>query len=278
MDHPDHRISTEQAAGIDSPAAGGLSVRNLAVEFKGPRGAVPAVCGVDLSVQRGRVTALVGESGCGKSVTAAAIMGLLPAGGRLTGGRIDVDGVCVSAIKGARRRALNGRLIGMIFQDPVESLDPLYTVGRQMTEALTDRDGLTGRQAAQQAVDRLAALGLPDPAALMGRYPFELSGGMCQRVLIAAAMLQRPRYLIADEPTTALDVTVQKKILSELWQMSRDQDVGILLITHDLGVVAEIADTVYVMQHGRILESGAVLDVFDRPQSAYTRLLLDAIL
>lgn len=274
MDHP---TDTEQRSDSDQPAAG-LSVRGLAVEFRGPRGVVQAVRGIDLSVQRGQVAALVGESGCGKSVTAAAVMGILSPGGRQTAGQIHVDGLCVSALKGAQRRALNGHLIGMIFQDPAASLDPLYTVGRQMTEGLAGRGSLPRRQAARQAVDLLAAVSLPDPAALMRRYPFELSGGMCQRVMIAMAMLQQPRYLIADEPTTALDVTVQKQILSELHQMSRKRDVGILLITHDLGVVAEIADTVFVMQHGRILESGTVFDVFDRPESAYTRLLLDAIL
>lgn len=255
----------------------GLQVQGLKVDFKVGAGRIQAVKGVDILVKRGLITALVGESGSGKSVTAFSIMGLLAENGFKTGGQITIDGK-PPGVRGKRQKKKSGALVGMIFQDPAESLNPLYTVGSQMMEGMIYHQQISKAQAWEKSIAHLKALHLQNPEHLMGKYPFELSGGMCQRVMIAIAMSLEPKYLIADEPTTALDVTVQKQILSELHGMSREKQMGVLLITHDLGVVAEVADEVYVMQNGRVVESGDVYKVFQNPGSTYTRNLLNAIL
>lgn len=256
----------------------GLQVRGLKVDFKIEDGVVHALKGVDLSVKKGKITALVGESGSGKSVTSLAVMGLLASNTLLCEGTITIDGKEVSKLSKKERQSTNGSIVGMIFQDPVDSLNPLYTVGNQMIEGLVHHQKLTKAEAREKAISQLRAVNLQNPEALMKKYPFELSGGMCQRVMIALTMSLEPQYLIADEPTTALDVTVQKQILSEIYRMSREKNVGVLFITHDLGVVAEIADEVFIMQHGEVVESGDVYEIFNHPVNAYTKTLLNAIL
>lgn len=255
-----------------------LSVKDLYVEFQTATGIVSAVNGVNLEIPRGKITALVGESGSGKSVTSLAIMGLLPYNGKVTKGSIQADGQDFQELSGRQREQLNGTVLGMIFQDPSASLDPLYTVGDQMVEGIVEHQRISRQEAREKAEAYLESVHLPTPHLLMGKYPFELSGGMCQRVMIAATMALQPRYLIADEPTTALDVTVQRQILTEIYRLSRLEDVGVLFITHDLGVVAEIADQVSIMQHGEIVEAGEVDRIFHHPSHLYTRQLLNAIL
>ncbi len=255
-----------------------LRIQGLKVDFKIAEEEVHAVRGVDLTVNKGRITALVGESGSGKSVTSLAVMGLLRSNVLQIEGKIFVDGVEITALKKKERQKLNGCRLGMIFQDPVDSLNPLYTVGNQMIEGMMRHQKISSAQAREKAIYQLNAVNLSNPEHLMKKYPFELSGGMCQRVMIAIAMSLEPKYLIADEPTTALDVTVQKQILSEIYRTCRGKNVGVLFITHDLGVVAEVADDVYIMKNGTIVESGDVFQIFQRPSSDYTKKLLNAIL
>ncbi len=256
----------------------GLWVRGLKVDFKIPTGVVHAVKGVDLSVKKGRITALVGESGSGKSVTSLAMMGLLPSNVLQAEGQVWADGEELLSLKKKERLKKNGAKMGMIFQDPVDSLNPLYSVGNQMIEGIRQHQKISKEQAREKAIAQLKAVNLSNPEYLMKKYPFELSGGMCQRVMIAIAMSLEPDYLIADEPTTALDVTVQRQILTEVYRMSKEKNVGVLFITHDLGVVAEIADEVYIMQDGKMVESGDVFQIFEHPACEYTKILLNSIL
>lgn len=255
-----------------------LTVTDLHVEFYTSEGVVRALNGVSLEVQRGKITALVGESGSGKSVTSLAIMDLLPANGKVVKGDIRTGDIHFKDLSPKQRQKLNGTLMGMIFQDPLASLNPLYTVGNQMSEGLLCHYKINRKEAVEKSVSYLEAVDLQNPEQLMKKYPFELSGGMCQRVMIAIAMALHPTFLIADEPTTALDVTVQRQILSEIYQMSKKENVGVLFITHDLGVVAEIADYVYIMQDGEIVEDADVDTVFHHPKHYYTKQLLNAIL
>lgn len=255
-----------------------LQIQNLKVDYKVSTGIVHAVKNVNLEVKPGQISALVGESGSGKSVTSLAVMGLLSSNLESLEGNIWIDGQDILTLDKKKRELLKGKKIGMIFQDPVDSLNPLYTVGNQMIEGIRRHHKVRKEEAKKKAIEYLAAVNLPHPEALMKKYPFELSGGMCQRVMIAIVMSLEPDYLIADEPTTALDVTVQKQILAELYQMSRKKNIGILFITHDLGVVAEIADEVYIMQQGEIVESGNVYRIFENPSSEYTKMLLNAML
>ncbi|HUZ64582.1 MAG TPA: ABC transporter ATP-binding protein [Acetobacteraceae bacterium] len=246
------------------PAA--LTVEDLRVTIAG----APVVDGVSLSVRRGEVLAIVGESGCGKSLTALSLLRLLPRAARFAGGRIVLEGTDITHLPERRMRALRGRRISMIFQEPGAALDPLATAGAQVAEALPGGDA--------EAVRRmLAEVGIADPARRARQYPFELSGGMCQRVMIASALIARPAVLVADEPTTALDVTIQAQILDLLRGLARDRRTGIVLITHDLGVVADIADRVAVMYAGRIVEAAPVEALFATPRHPYTALLLAAI-
>lgn len=255
-----------------------LNIQNLYVDFDTEDGVVHAVRDVSLRVQKGRITALVGESGSGKSVTSLAVMSLLARNGSVTGGQIICNGSDLLAMPLRERHAMNGRTFGMIFQDPGAALDPLYTVEQQMIEGLRQHHHMSRREARSRSVDYLRAVNLQDPESLLKKRPFELSGGMCQRVMIAITMALQPDYMIADEPTTALDVTVQKQILRQIYQLCREQNIGVLFITHDLGVVAEIADEVAIMQHGQIVEKGNVFEIFEHPQHDYTKQLLNAVL
>ena len=255
-----------------------LRIRHLSVDFDTSGGTVHAVRGVDLTVRKGSITALVGESGSGKSVTSLAVMNLLARNGRITDGQIFYDEQDLLRLPEGERRKRNGTVFSMIFQDPSASLDPLFTIEDQMTEGILAHQKISRQQAKKQCLEYLKAVNLRDPETLLSARPHELSGGMCQRVMIATAMALQTDILIADEPTTALDVTVQKQILKKIWHLSRDQQMGVLFITHDLGVVAEIADDVSIMQNGSIVETGTVWDVFENPQHPYTRRLLQAIM
>ncbi|RAU90610.1 ABC transporter ATP-binding protein [Mycobacterium colombiense] len=247
-----------------------LSVEGLEVRF----GEHAAVCGVDLRVLPGQTVAVVGESGSGKSTTAAAILGLLPPGGRITGGRIMFDGIDISTADRRALRSIRGRHIGYIPQDPMTNLNPVWKVGFQIREAL--RANTSDRGTRRRAVELLAAAGMPDPARQAGRYPHQLSGGMCQRALIAIGLAGRPRLLIADEPTSALDVTVQRQVLDHLQRLTAELGTALLLITHDLALAAERAEQVVVVHRGVVVESGGARSILRAPQHEYTRRLVAA--
>lgn len=253
-----------------------LRIRGLSVQFATPNGAVEAVREASLDVSPGTIVALIGESGSGKSATALSVFGLLDSPGRAAAGEIWLGETDLLRLKPRELRERRGRDMAMIFQDPVNSLNPVLTVGRQMIEAIRRHRRVSRREAKEIAIGQLARVGMPDPEGLLRRYPFQISGGMCQRVMIALALVSGARLLIADEPTTALDVTLQAQLLDELYRLRREQGLGILLITHDLGVVAEIADFVYVMKEGRIVEAADVHALFERPAHEYTRKLLDS--
>ena len=247
-----------------------LTITDLAVDA----GPLSLVDGVTLGVEPGEVVAIVGESGSGKSLTALSVMGLLGEGLALTRGRIELDGADLTQMDARALRSLRGADMAMIFQEPVSSLNPLMPVGAQVAESLIVHDKATPKAAMEQAVEMLRSVGIPEPARRALQLPTELSGGMCQRVMIAAALISRPRLLIADEPTTALDVTIQAQILDLMGAMAAEVGSAILLITHDMGVVAEMADTVCVMYGGRVVEQGPVNDIFSAPRHPYTRMLL----
>lgn len=260
------------------PQSDVLQVKNLSVDFKTSRGIVHAVKNVNFQIQKGRIHALVGESGSGKSVTSLAIMDILANNGKVTKGEILLQGENLLSLKRKERSKYLGNTLGMIFQDPTASLDPLFTIGDLMTEGLLEKGKMTREEARRIALEGLKAVNLSNPEYLMEKRPFELSGGMCQRVMIAIVMSMQPEYLIADEPTTALDVTVQKQILQQIYALCHEKNIGVLFITHDLGVVAEIADDVSIMQMGEIVESGTVEEIFYHPKHVYTQKLLDAVL
>ncbi|SFK80314.1 ABC transporter ATP-binding protein [Falsiroseomonas stagni] len=253
-----------------------LALRGLRVAFPSRRGLVRAVDGVDFDIAGGEVLALLGESGCGKSVTSLALMGLLPATARVEG-EIVFQGRDLRAIDPAALRALRGDALAMVFQEPMSSLNPVLTVGRQVAEALVAHGRADRRAARARAIELFGEVGLSDPARRYDAYPHELSGGMCQRVMIAMAIACDPALLIADEPTTALDVTIQKQILALIEDLRRRRGTAVLLITHDLGVVAENADRVAVMYAGRIVETAPVRELFASPRHPYTRGLLDSM-
>ena len=246
-----------------------LSVRDLTLGI----GGASVVDGMAFDVAPGEVMALVGESGCGKSLTALAAMRLLPRAVTRVRGRVDLAGVDLYARSEREVRRLRGRKISMIFQEPLAALDPLSTVGAQVAEGT----GLHGAAARQAVLAMLEEVGISDPARRIAQYPFELSGGMAQRVMIATALVSHPDVLIADEPTTALDVTIQAQILDLLRRLAAGRGTAILLITHDMGVVADIADRVAVMYAGRIAETGRTGQIFMRPRHPYTALLLAAL-
>ncbi len=253
-----------------------LEVRNLSVEFHVSGNLVKAVQNVSWHLDRGEVLAILGESGSGKSVSASAITDLIDCPpGRITSGEILFGGRDLLKMSHAERRVINGKRIAMIFQDPLSHLNPVYTVGWQLEETMTIH-GMSAADAKANALDLLTRVGIAEPAQAFRKYPHQFSGGQRQRVMIAMALALEPDVLIADEPTTALDVTVQAQILSLLEKLQRDLGTGLLLITHDLGVVAEIADRVVVMQHGKVVEQGATRDVYRTPRHAYTKALIAA--
>ena len=248
-----------------------LEIRDLRVEFATYGGVVKAVRGVSFSLERGKTLAIVGESGCGKSVTVQAAMGLIPTPpGRITGGSVRFDGQELVGLGPGQANRVRGKEIAMIFQDPMTSLNPTMKVGQQITEALRYHEGISGRAARAKAIESLERVQIPEARARVEHYPFQFSGGMRQRVMIAMAIACHPKILIADEPTTALDVTVQAQILGLLRDLQREHGMAIVLITHDLGVVAQMADEVAVMYAGQIVEQGSVDDVFYRPAHPYT--------
>ncbi len=254
-----------------------LVIRNLTVRFATAAGPFTAVDGIDVTVSRGEVLAIVGESGSGKSVSMLAVMGLLPDTATITADEMTFDGIDIRDMSGALRRKLIGREITMIFQEPIASLNPSFTAGFQIEEVLRLNMGLDRRAAHARAVELFEAVGLPDPEGKLRAYPHQMSGGQCQRVMIAIAIASNPRLLIADEPTTALDVTIQKQILDLLMSLQESHGMTLILITHDMGVVAETADRVVVQYKGRKMEEADVLDLFESPQNAYTRALLSAL-
>jgi oligopeptide/dipeptide ABC transporter ATP-binding protein len=254
-----------------------LEVKNLRTHFPTRAGLVRAVDGVSFHLDEGELLGLVGESGCGKSMTALSVMRLVAPPGRIVDGEILFAGENLLGFSEARMRALRGDDIAMIFQDPMTSLNPVYTVGEQIAEALRLHRGLNRRQAREAAVEAMHEVSIPDPARRADDYPHQLSGGMRQRVMIAMALACDPKLLIADEPTTALDVTIQAQILELIDDLRRTRNLAVLLITHDLGVVAEVADRVAVMYTGRVVEESPVEELFARPKHPYTVGLLRSV-
>jgi peptide/nickel transport system ATP-binding protein len=255
-----------------------LEVRDLRTHVESDRGTVRAVDGVSFSVARGRTVGIVGESGCGKTMTALSIMGLLPRPqARVVGGQILFDGRDLTGLPARELQEIRGRDIAMVFQDPMTSLNPTLRVGTQIVETLRRHEGLSKAKARTRAADLLGEVGIPDPARRLDDYPFQFSGGMRQRVMIAIAISCNPQLLVADEPTTALDVTVQARILDLLHDLRDQHDMGLVLITHDMGVVADIADETIVMYAGQIVERADVHELFARPEHPYTRALLGAM-
>ena len=253
-----------------------LEIRDLHICFGTGDDCVEAVRGIDLSVYPGETVAIVGESGSGKSTTAHAVLGLLPPGGRITGGSIRFAGSELSGVPDSRLVALRGTEIGFVPQDPMSNLDPVYTIGFQIRETLAANGVARGRAARERTVELLRAAGIPDPEHRAGQYPHELSGGLRQRALIAMALSARPALLIADEPTSALDVTVQRRILDHIDNLTGEFGTAMLLITHDLGLAAERAEHLVVLYRGRVVESGPALDLLRDPRHAYTRKLVDS--
>ncbi len=254
-----------------------LKIEDLQVHLDAEAGLVRAIDGMRLTLSRGQTFALVGESGCGKSMTALALMRLLPDNGRIAGGRLDLDGQDVFDLSEARMRQVRGGRIGMIFQEPGTSLNPVMKVGDQIVEAIEAHTPLRGAQARAKAIDWLRRVGIPEPERRIDEYPFRLSGGQKQRIMIAMTLAAEPDYLIADEPTTALDVTIQAQILELLKDLQRERGLGLLLITHDLGVVSGMAHQVALMYAGQIVEVAPAADFFEAPRHPYARLLLRAL-
>ncbi|QYO77165.1 ABC transporter ATP-binding protein [Devosia salina] len=254
-----------------------LEIKNLTVAFDTSVGLFKAVDGIDISVDAREVLAIVGESGSGKSVAMLATMGLLPNTATVTADVMRFEGKDLLAMSPAERRQIIGKDIAMIFQEPVASLNPCFTIGFQIEEVLTWHMGLRGRAARDRAIELLRLVGIRDGAERLGAFPHQMSGGQCQRVMIAIAIACNPKLLIADEPTTALDVTIQKQILDLLVKLQSETGMALIMITHDMGVVAETADRVIVQYKGHKMEEADVLSLFENPQSNYTRALLSAL-
>ncbi|MGJ7541775.1 ABC transporter ATP-binding protein [Variovorax sp. LT1R16] len=255
-----------------------LRVQDLHVEFKTRRGRALVLNGVDFEIRAGETLCVVGESGCGKSMTALALLRLIPSPpGRISGGRVLFHDEDLLQADEARMRAVRGNRISMIFQEPMTSLNPVFTVGDQIGESLRLHAGLDAAAARQRAIEMLQQVGIPAPERRVDEYPHQLSGGMRQRVMIAMALACRPDILIADEPTTALDVTVQAQIFDLLRALQREKGTAVMLITHDMGAVAEMADRVMVMYAGRVIEQGTTEEVLGRPGHPYTRGLIDCL-
>jgi len=254
-----------------------LEVRNLCVEFPSRRGTLRALNDVSFSIAAGEVLGVVGESGAGKSLTGASIIGLLEPPGRVASGEILLSGRRIDNLSEDAMRQVRGREIGAVFQDPLTSLNPLYTVGRQLAETIVTHLPLTWAQARERAIELLAATGIPAARERIDHFPHQFSGGMRQRVVIALALAAEPKLVVADEPTTALDVSIQAQIIELLKKLCREQGVAVMLITHDMGVIAETADRVTVMYAGRVVEIGPVSDVIHQPSHPYTTGLMGSI-
>ncbi|WP_048032051.1 ABC transporter ATP-binding protein [Brevibacillus brevis] len=248
-----------------------LTIDNLRVNFKTYGGEVQAVRGVSFYVDKGETVAIVGESGCGKSVTAQAIMGLIPnPPGKIVGGKVVFEGAQISHLPKKELLGIRGRQIGMVFQDPMTALNPTMKVGTQIVEGFVRSHQVSKEEARKRAIEMLSLVGIPDPEKRIDQYPHQFSGGMRQRVVIAIALACQPKLVIADEPTTALDVTIQAQILDLLKRLQEEQELSVVIITHDLGVVAEIAHRMVVMYAGMVVETGTVEDVFANPRHPYT--------
>jgi oligopeptide/dipeptide ABC transporter ATP-binding protein len=255
-----------------------LRVRDLCTEFRTEDGVFAAVDGVDFELAAGEVLGIVGESGSGKSVTALSILGLIPSPpGRIARGEIVFEGVDLLGLREREMRAIRGADISMIFQEPMTSLNPVFTIGEQIIETIRHHESVSKRAASTRAVELLDLVGIPSPRARLSEYPHHLSGGMRQRVMIAIALSCRPKLLLADEPTTALDVTIQAQILELLRGLQAELGMAVILITHDLGVVAEFAQRAIVMYAGKVVEHASVEDLFDRPMHPYTEGLLASL-
>ena len=254
-----------------------LEVEDLKVEFPTRRGVLTAVDGLSLTIGEGEVLGVVGESGAGKSLTGSAIIGLLEPPGRITGGEIRFDGRRIDNLPSEEMRKIRGRQIGAIFQDPLTSLNPLYTIGRQLIETIRVHLDVDPGAARTRALELLREVGIPGAEQRIDHYPHQFSGGMRQRVVIALALAARPRLVIADEPTTALDVSIQAQIIALLKRLCRDHGTAVMLVTHDMGVIAETAHRVAVMYAGRIVEMGGLRDIIQSPKHPYTVGLMGAI-
>ncbi|MBY0235153.1 MAG: ABC transporter ATP-binding protein [Burkholderiaceae bacterium] len=254
-----------------------LEVRHLRVEFPSRRGTLLALDDISFDIAPGEILGVVGESGAGKSLTGAAIIGLLDPPGRIASGEILLQGKRIDNLPYEQMRKIRGRQIGAIFQDPLTSLNPLYTVGQQLIETITTHLDLSQSQARQRAIELLAQTGIPAPEARIDQYPHQFSGGMRQRVVIALALAANPKLIVADEPTTALDVSIQAQIIALLKRVCKEQGAAVMLVTHDMGVIAETCDRVAVLYAGRVVEIGPVAEVIHHPAHPYTAGLMGAI-
>ena len=255
-----------------------LEVKNLRTHFYTIEGEVKAVDGVSYDLQPGEILGLVGESGCGKSVSAMSVMRLIPwPPGKILDGEVLFDGVDLLQLEEEEMRKIRGKEIGMVFQEPMTSLNPVLTIGKQLTETMELHLGLTPEEATNRAIELLEMVGIPDAASRLPQYPHQFSGGMRQRVMIAMAMSCNPRLIIADEPTTALDVTIQAQILDLMQDLCRQNGVALIVITHNLGVVARYADRVNVMYAGNVVERGSAQEIYQNPQHPYTKGLLNSV-
>jgi ABC-type dipeptide/oligopeptide/nickel transport system ATPase component len=255
-----------------------LKINKLAVDFQRPDNLIRAVDHIDLEVNNSEIVGLVGESGSGKTVTSLAVLNLIAKPGTIKNGSINWQGSDILKMGDNELRKVRGGEIAMIFQDPFGSFNPVYTIGSQIAEVIALHQGLNKKEAREAAIEMLKLVKIPEPHKRIDDYPHQFSGGMCQRAMIAMALSCKPKLLIADEPTTALDVTIQKQILELLLEVKEKFKMSILLITHDLGVIAQVCDRVYVMENGKIVENGAVAKIFKAPGKKYTKNLLQAIL
>jgi peptide/nickel transport system ATP-binding protein len=254
-----------------------LEVKNLRVEFPTRHGTLLALDDISFTIAPGEILGVVGESGAGKSLTGAAIIGLLEPPGRIAAGQVLLDGRRIDELDADAMRKIRGKQIGAVFQDPLTSLNPLYTVGRQLVETIQTHLPLNAAQARERAIDLLRQTGIPAPEARIDQYPHQFSGGMRQRVVIALALAAEPRLIVADEPTTALDVSIQAQIIALLKHLAREKGAAVMLVTHDMGVIAETCDRVAVMYAGRIAELGPVHEVIHAPAHPYSRGLMGSI-
>src|SRR2546423_1699765 len=274
---PARRLAARRAQSEAEMTEPVLSVRDLQIEFALRRGTLRAIDGVSFDIAKGEVLGVVGESGAGKSVTGLAVIGLIDPPGRIAGGEIYLSGLRIDHLPPEDLRRIRGKRIGMIFQDPLTSLNPLYKIGDQIVETIMTHTALSPQAARKRAIDLLAEVGIPAPDHRIDGYPHQFSGGMRQRVVIALAIAAEPELIIADEPTTALDVSIQAQIIALIKKLGREHGPAVMLVTHDMGVIAEIADRVAVMYSGRIAEIGAVRDVVQRPMHPYASGLMGAI-